>query len=120
MEAAAAEAASQEARRLVLARDAAEGGAAALLEQLQAAHGEGARLEARVAQLESAAAVAAEEVQHYKAEYDEAVAHAHALQAQLDGLQTEHATLQQEHATLQHEHAELTEAAEGVKQERSP
>ena len=38
MEGAAAEAVSQEARRLVLARDAAEGGATALLEQLQAAH----------------------------------------------------------------------------------
>ena len=93
MEAAAAEAASQEARRLVLARDAAEGGAAALLEQLQAAHptqsrpipspipipnpspnpgpspsqaahGEVERLEARVAELEGAALVAAEEVPH--------------------------------------------------------
>ena len=52
MEVVAAEAASQEARRLVLARDAAEGGAAALLEQLQAAHSERERLEARVAQLD--------------------------------------------------------------------
>ena len=64
MEVVAAEAASQEARRLVLARDAAEGGAAALLEQLQAAHGEAGRLEARVAELEGAALVAAEEVPH--------------------------------------------------------